>query len=227
MTRFLVVGREQATPTGRDKTSLLLVTRDEPGILYRVLGAFAERGLNMTQDREPPVAPPALGVRLLRRHRRPRTRRSRSRPRWPTCASRARRSRCWARTRAPRCPGAPPRRAVIANGRRRRQAAERAADSRRPVRNFLNAVAEFATAPPLKGRPRAADDPMKQMGRAGPRRRQRSRNRRRGDRGRPLDGIRHRRRARPRPTPSRASARGRFDSLRRRPRPARRARARR
>jgi chorismate mutase / prephenate dehydratase len=47
MTRFLVLGREQAEPTGRDKTSLLLVTRDEAGILYRVLGAFAERGLNM------------------------------------------------------------------------------------------------------------------------------------------------------------------------------------
>ena len=25
------------------------MTRDEPGILYRVLGAFAERGLNMTK----------------------------------------------------------------------------------------------------------------------------------------------------------------------------------
>ena len=49
MTRFLVLGREQAAPTGRDKTSLLLVTRDEPGILYRVLGTFAERGLNMTK----------------------------------------------------------------------------------------------------------------------------------------------------------------------------------
>jgi len=49
MTRFLVVGREQATPTGKDKTSLLLVTRDEPGILYRVLGAFAQRGLNMSK----------------------------------------------------------------------------------------------------------------------------------------------------------------------------------
>ena len=40
---------EQARPTGRDKTSLLLVTRDEPGILYRVLGAFAQRGLNMSK----------------------------------------------------------------------------------------------------------------------------------------------------------------------------------
>jgi len=49
MTRFLVLGHEQAAPTGHDKTSLLLVTRDEAGILYRVLGTFAERGLNMTK----------------------------------------------------------------------------------------------------------------------------------------------------------------------------------
>jgi chorismate mutase/prephenate dehydratase len=49
MTRFLVLGRQQAEPTGRDKTSVLLVTRDEAGILYRTLGAFAERGLNMTK----------------------------------------------------------------------------------------------------------------------------------------------------------------------------------
>jgi chorismate mutase/prephenate dehydratase len=49
MTRFLVLGRQQAERTGHDKTSVLLVTRDEPGILYKVLGAFAERGLNMTK----------------------------------------------------------------------------------------------------------------------------------------------------------------------------------
>ena len=49
VTRFLVLGRQQAEPTGNDKTSVLLTTRDEPGILYRVLGGFAERGLNMTK----------------------------------------------------------------------------------------------------------------------------------------------------------------------------------
>lgn len=49
MTRFLVIGREQAEPTGRDRTSVLLATRDAPGSLYRVLGGFAERGLNMTK----------------------------------------------------------------------------------------------------------------------------------------------------------------------------------
>ncbi|HVZ74639.1 MAG TPA: prephenate dehydratase [Polyangia bacterium] len=49
MTRFLLLGRAQAEPTGRDKTSVLLVTKDEPGILFRTLGAFAQRGLNMTK----------------------------------------------------------------------------------------------------------------------------------------------------------------------------------
>jgi chorismate mutase/prephenate dehydratase len=48
-TRFLVLGRQRSEPTGRDKTSVLLTTRDEPGVLYRVLGGFAEKGLNMTK----------------------------------------------------------------------------------------------------------------------------------------------------------------------------------
>ncbi len=49
MTRFFVLGQKQAEPTGRDKTSILLITRDEPGILYRALGVFAQRGLNMSK----------------------------------------------------------------------------------------------------------------------------------------------------------------------------------
>ena len=49
VTRFLILGRQQPAPTGRDKTSVLLTTRDKPGVLYQVLGAFAERGLNMTK----------------------------------------------------------------------------------------------------------------------------------------------------------------------------------
>jgi len=49
VTRFLVLGRQQPGPTGHDKTSVLLTTRDKPGVLYQVLAAFAERGLNMTK----------------------------------------------------------------------------------------------------------------------------------------------------------------------------------
>lgn len=49
VTRFLVIGRQQAEPTGHDKTSVLLAVRDEAGILYRVLAPFADNGLNMTK----------------------------------------------------------------------------------------------------------------------------------------------------------------------------------
>jgi chorismate mutase/prephenate dehydratase len=49
VTRFLVVGQKQAERTGKDKTSILLAIRDEPGILYRVLQPFAGSGINMTK----------------------------------------------------------------------------------------------------------------------------------------------------------------------------------
>ncbi|HLL85369.1 MAG TPA: prephenate dehydratase [Longimicrobium sp.] len=49
VTRFLLIGRQQAEPTGRDKTSVLFSTRDTPGSLHRVLGGFADRGINMTK----------------------------------------------------------------------------------------------------------------------------------------------------------------------------------
>jgi chorismate mutase / prephenate dehydratase len=49
VTRFLVIGRECSGPTdgGADRTSLLLSIRDEVGALNRVLGAFANRGINL------------------------------------------------------------------------------------------------------------------------------------------------------------------------------------
>jgi chorismate mutase/prephenate dehydratase len=49
VTRFLVVGKVQAEPTGKDKTSILLALRDEPGILYRVLQPLSARKLNLTK----------------------------------------------------------------------------------------------------------------------------------------------------------------------------------
>lgn len=48
-TRFLVLGREQAQPTGRDKTSLLAITKDGPGVLHGMLEPFARSGLNLTK----------------------------------------------------------------------------------------------------------------------------------------------------------------------------------
>jgi chorismate mutase/prephenate dehydratase len=48
-TRFLVIGREDAPSSGRDKTSLLLSCRNEAGGLHRLLTPFAEQGISMTR----------------------------------------------------------------------------------------------------------------------------------------------------------------------------------
>jgi chorismate mutase/prephenate dehydratase len=49
VTRFLVIGQKPAEPSGRDKTSLMLSVRDQPGVLYRVLEPLASRGINLTR----------------------------------------------------------------------------------------------------------------------------------------------------------------------------------
>ena len=176
MTRFLVVGREQADRRpGSDKTSLLLVTRDEPGILYRVLGAFAQRGLNMSKIESRPVAAPALGVRVLRRHRRPRSATQ------PVAAALADlRASCetlkvlGSYPRAEMRPAAPAARAVIANGSAAPASGRKGCGFRPVARDFLNAVAELATARRAQGpAPRRPMIPSRQMGKIGPRRRQR------------------------------------------------------
>jgi len=48
-TRFLIVGTEDAPPSGRDKTSLLLSCRNEAGGLYRLLTPLAEHQISMTR----------------------------------------------------------------------------------------------------------------------------------------------------------------------------------
>lgn len=48
-TRFLVIGRKIPGPTGRDKTSLLVSTANQPGALYRLIKPLAEQGLSMTR----------------------------------------------------------------------------------------------------------------------------------------------------------------------------------
>ncbi len=54
ITRFLVLAREQAPPTGDDKTSLTFRTEDAPGALLEVLAAFARHGVNLSHiDKRP------------------------------------------------------------------------------------------------------------------------------------------------------------------------------
>ncbi len=48
-TRFLVIGKQQVPPSGRDKTSLLISARNEPGALHRLLEPIARNGLSMTR----------------------------------------------------------------------------------------------------------------------------------------------------------------------------------
>src|SRR5215217_2937278 len=48
-TRFIVIGRNWAGPTGKDKTSVVFSVKDRPGILRDALSAFAEEGINLTR----------------------------------------------------------------------------------------------------------------------------------------------------------------------------------
>jgi len=48
-TRFLILGKEQARRTGRDKTSVIFSVRDRPGALYRCLSVFAKANINLTK----------------------------------------------------------------------------------------------------------------------------------------------------------------------------------
>ncbi len=48
-TRFLVLGREDSTPTGDDKTSLAFTVPDKPGAVVSVMQEFSSRGINLTR----------------------------------------------------------------------------------------------------------------------------------------------------------------------------------
>jgi chorismate mutase/prephenate dehydratase len=53
-TRFLVIGRQIFSPSGQDKTSLLLTGHEGPGSLYALLKPFQEHGVNMTRIQSRP-----------------------------------------------------------------------------------------------------------------------------------------------------------------------------
>ena len=48
-TRFLVIGRQEVAPSGRDKTTLLVSTRNRPGALYELLEPFHRHGIMLTR----------------------------------------------------------------------------------------------------------------------------------------------------------------------------------
>ena len=54
-TRFLLLGLDDISPTGNDKTSLLIGLQDRPGSLYTALGVFARYNLNLTKIESRPI----------------------------------------------------------------------------------------------------------------------------------------------------------------------------
>ena len=54
ITRFYVISRERALPTGDDKTAVMFATEDKPGALVEVLQAFHNAGVNLSHiDKRP------------------------------------------------------------------------------------------------------------------------------------------------------------------------------
>jgi chorismate mutase/prephenate dehydratase len=48
-TRFLVIGAQEVTPSGKDKTSLVLSVRNQPGAIHELLAPLAEYGVSMSR----------------------------------------------------------------------------------------------------------------------------------------------------------------------------------
>jgi chorismate mutase / prephenate dehydratase len=46
-TRFIIIGKQNSTSTGSDKTSLVVSTGNQPGALYKILEPFARFGIGM------------------------------------------------------------------------------------------------------------------------------------------------------------------------------------
>ena len=54
ITRFLVIGSEEALPTGEDRTSIMFTTVDAPGALVEVLNCFRDAKVNLSHiDKRP------------------------------------------------------------------------------------------------------------------------------------------------------------------------------
>jgi chorismate mutase / prephenate dehydratase len=54
-TRFIVLGRQKTTPSGRDKTSLILSVANRAGAVYDMLAPLSEHGVSMTRFESRPA----------------------------------------------------------------------------------------------------------------------------------------------------------------------------
>lgn len=48
-TRFIIIGREEVSPSGRDKTSIIVSSRNKPGALFTLLDPFRREGVSLTR----------------------------------------------------------------------------------------------------------------------------------------------------------------------------------
>ncbi len=48
-TRFLIIGREEVLPSGRDKTSIIVASRNKPGALFNLLEPFRRGNVSLTR----------------------------------------------------------------------------------------------------------------------------------------------------------------------------------
>ncbi len=48
-TRFLIIGKQTIPPSGKDKTSIIVATRNRPGALYNLLKPFQHNGISLTR----------------------------------------------------------------------------------------------------------------------------------------------------------------------------------
>jgi len=48
-TRFLVLGKQHVSPSGKDKTSLVLCAPNRPGAVHELLAPLAKHGVSMTK----------------------------------------------------------------------------------------------------------------------------------------------------------------------------------
>lgn len=55
ITRFLVIGHREVSPSGDDKTSIVCSVKDEVGILHRMLEPFAKNRINLTKIESRPL----------------------------------------------------------------------------------------------------------------------------------------------------------------------------
>ena len=68
-TRFLIIGREEVPPSGRDKTSIIVSSRNKPGALFSLLEPFRRGGVSLTRIDTRPSRTEKVGLRVFYRIR--------------------------------------------------------------------------------------------------------------------------------------------------------------